>query len=40
MKNTKWPLKADWAAMNPELILEQSCLIFGFTIRLAHNQIP
>ena len=39
MKNTKWPLKADWAAMNPEFISKTNSLIFGINIKLAHNQI-
>ena len=39
IKNTKWPPRADWAAMNPELIFKTSCLIFSFNIRLLHHQI-
>ena len=38
-KNTKWPPRADWAAMNPEFISKTNSLIFGINIKLAHNQI-
>jgi hypothetical protein len=38
-KNTKWPPRADWAAMDSELFSTTCCLIFGLNIKLGHERI-
>ena len=38
IKNTKWPPRAHWAAMNPELIFKTNCPVFGLISKLWYHR--